>query len=410
MRSALCSILAAMIAVATFAGSSSAQEVRTGGPVSITLRGFVSATMFAQDGNFAFGNGQNAIWVLHDPERPAPTEDEWLLGGDVRNTRLTLALTGPVIARDWRAGGTLELDFFGGFVGTGPFSDEQPMPRLRLAYVDLTRGGTTVRIGQNWAPLFGNVPVSTSHIGFPLGYGGGGLIGWRFPGIFLYQNLTETDAPVRAQLQLAAMKGSWNAPGNVLEQQSAGEAATIPQLQARLDFTGRTEGITWGSYLVGHWDRKDLSGVGPAVPGADDELTGRAIEIGARLAPGPLTLHGNAYWGRAIAQQIAQLLQFGDIGGWGAWGQVGYQFTPSWSAWLFYGTDDPEDEDIRALPLASAPRLLNRSVAAMLRYGSGPYQIGAEWMRSTTDWRTGPTTGDVRQEANQIALSVFFAF
>ena len=38
--------------------------------------------------------------------------------------------------------------------------------------------------------MFGETPVSLTHIAFPLGYGASGKIGWRFPGIFLYHDLT----------------------------------------------------------------------------------------------------------------------------------------------------------------------------------------------------------------------------
>src|SRR5256885_2989102 len=44
--------------------------------------------------------------------------------------------------------------------GNPPFGDEQPQMRIRFAYVDLSNGRTTVRIGQYWSPLFGETPVS----------------------------------------------------------------------------------------------------------------------------------------------------------------------------------------------------------------------------------------------------------
>ncbi|HEU5249125.1 MAG TPA: hypothetical protein VFW15_03995, partial [Thermoanaerobaculia bacterium] len=116
----------AVIAV-FWVGSVRAQTVEPGG---LTIRGFLSGSVFLQDQNFAFGNGQNAEW----PAGPEFTRDEWFSGGDARNTRLTLAFDGPKVAKGpWKLGGQLEMDFFGGFNGTGAFSDEQPIPRLRLA-------------------------------------------------------------------------------------------------------------------------------------------------------------------------------------------------------------------------------------------------------------------------------------
>lgn len=412
-------VLAALALLAPLAAGAAAQEAAR---PTLSFRGFISATAFVQDQSFGFGNGENAEWASSGTS----TVDQWFLGGDVRNTRLTMDVAVPELGGGWTAGGMVEVDFFGGFDGAGPFNDEQPQPRLRLAYADLKKGRTTVRIGQFWSPLLGNVPASLSHIGFPLGYGSGGVVGWRFPGIGVYHTLTGADAPVRTQVTLAAFRGSWIG-GNILENQSFGEASTIPQVEGRVDLSGKMGATGWSAYVVGHVDRKDLSGVGAVAE--DDELTGTAVELGARVTPGPLTLQGNAYWGRSIGQQLGHIVQFGDISGWGAWGQAGYALTERWSVWAFYGMANPDDgEVVDAVLVAPTPavnrreaRLENRQFATMLRYTRGPYSLGLEWLRADTDWatRTGTFTGgvlasDVREDfdrtANQIALSVLLAF
>jgi hypothetical protein len=374
---------------------------------TVTLRGFVSATAFLQDHAFGFGNGQNALWASYAHS----DADPWFLGGDVRNTRIGMGIAGPTIYGGWTTGGNIEVDFFGGFPGTGMTADEQPLLRLRLAHVDLARGGTTIRIGQAWAPIFGNVPVSATHLGFPIGLGSGGVIGWRFPGLFVYQRLTAREAPLQAQLQLAAFRGSWDGPGPNVEQMSAGEASLIPQLEARFDLGGRTQaGLGWNAYVVGHFDRKDLSGVGREAA-ADDILEGRAIAAGARLTGGPVTLHGNAYRGRAVGQLLGHISQVGDIEGWGGWTQLGFAFTPQLSAWLHTGMDDPDDASIdRAI--VGAARLRNRQLAGMLRYGEGPYAAGVQWLRADTRWRAPLAEGGavVDRSGNQLSVSVLFSF
>ena len=140
-----------------------AQNVTTGGADKLTIKGFIIATFFAQNQNFVFGNGQSAEFPAGDL-----TEDEWFLDGDLRNTRITLVWNGPDVEVKFKVGGVLEADFFGGFNGSGAFSDEQQIPRLRLAYVDVIKGKTTYRMGQAWTPLFGNVPASPTHVAFPL--------------------------------------------------------------------------------------------------------------------------------------------------------------------------------------------------------------------------------------------------
>jgi hypothetical protein len=395
----------------------------------LVIRGFISATMFAQDQNFAFGNGQNTEW----PVPPEFTKDRWFYGGDVRNTRLTFAFNGPKVAptSDWRVGALLEADFFGGFNGTGAFSGQQPTPRLRLAYADIGNGRTTIRIGQFWSPLFGfssnaatNVlPVSTSHIAFPLGYGSG-LPGWRFPGIFLYQGLTPKTAPVNAELQLAVMRGSWDrcfggtANGECstgvnsnINELSAGNAG-FPQVEARLNLGGKMEAGTWGVYVVGHWDQKDLSGANAST--SKDKLDGKIGEFGAKLQIGGFLIHGSIYTSKAAGQQFTALTQFGDIKSTGGWAQVGYDFTPNWGLYGFYALDDPKDKDaIRAAPTSA--RLKNEIWTGMLRWKTGPYALGLEYLNAKLDSRgpaTPPATGTVqlKTKGNELALSVLYNF
>ena len=375
------------------------REVRLGSDATLTISGIVSGTVFAQDGRFGLGNGQQAQFVQSELAN-------WWHGGDMRSTRLTFGLQGPTFGGSWRANATLEADFFGPFNGTGNFSDEQPTPRLRLAYADLTNGYTTLRVGQAWSLTLGNIPVSMSHIGFPLGWGSGGFIGWRFPGIFLIQSLTDPKATVKARLSLAAMRGSWSdepAP----DQPSAGEAGT-PQFEAALNLDGAFGAGSWGAYVVGHWDRKDLNGV--RVDGApeppDNDLDSWAMQGGLRVQSGAITLHGNVYRGQAMGHHFAHVIQFGDIEGWGAWAQAGIDFTRHVGLWLYYGTDNPDDEDVRA---SGADRLNSWVVSPMLRFKAGPYSLGVEWLHNRTDYSISPTLTTERK-GNQIALSTRFDF
>jgi hypothetical protein len=375
------------------------QEVKLGTDATLTISGILSGTLFAQDARFGLGNGQQAEFVQTQLAG-------WWHGGDVRSTRLTFGFRGPRMGAGWRANATLEADFFGPFNGTGNFADEQPTPRLRLAYADLTNGRTTLRVGQAWSLTLGNIPVSTSHIGFPLGWGSGGFIGWRFPGIFLMQSLTDSSAAVNARLSFAVMRGSWlDEP--TPDQPSAGEAGS-PQLEAALNLDGRLTGGSWGAYVVGHWDRKDLNGARPedAPEMPENDLDSHAIEGGLRIQSGAITLHGNAYTGKAMGHQFAHVIQFGDIEGWGAWAQAGIDFTRRVGVWLYYGIDDPDDDDVRAL---GSDRLSSWLFVPMLRYKAGPYSLGLEWLHNRTDYVLGAATSQERK-GNQVLFSTRFDF
>jgi hypothetical protein len=385
-----------LAACAFWAREAAAQTVQVGPSASLTFKGFISATAFAQDQNFTFGNGQNAEW----PTPPEATTDRWFGGGDVRNSRLTMVFAGPKVVGDWKVGATLETDFFGGFNGTGAFSQQQATPRLRLAFADITNGRTTVRIGQQWSPLFGNVPVSLSHIAFPLGYGAG-MVGWRFPGIFVYQNLTAKGAPVNADAQFAVMSGSWSGPGNNIDFGTAGNA-NWPQFELRFNVGGKAGRGTWGGYVVGHVDGKDLSGANSSK--ANDKLTGSAVEVGARFQTGPFLVHGNVYTGKSIGQQFGAITQFGEIQSTGGWAQVGFDLNKFWSIFGFAAIDDPKDSDVLASPPNN--RLRNVMFAGMLRWKAGPYALGFEYLHSEL------TSGaaKVKTKGQQIALSALYTF
>jgi hypothetical protein len=392
--------LSALAVTATFgaAPAPAQQVVRLGEGQTLTISGLVSATLFRNRSKFGgFGQGQNAEWAAQFED----TTDASYLDGDVRNTRLRFEFSGSPVLGKWAPRAVIESDFFGQ-QGLLPFGDEQPQLRVRLAHVDLTNGRTTLRIGQFWSPLFGAVPASLSHIAFPLGYGAGGKIGWRFPGVFLYHDLNP-GKPVVVQLQLAAFEGSGpfrggNGPDSV-NSIGTGEASGLPQLEALLNFSKRSGRLTWNAYVVGHIDWKDTSGTNRG----GENQTGTGFEAGGNITRGRLTLQGNVFYAKRLGQQFAHITQQGNIQGSGGWVQVGYDFTPRWGLWGFYGVDDP-DEDQFAQDNAPAvlPRQKNEDAAVMLRFRAGRYALGLEWFRAMTQYPAGWT------DADQVALSVLY--
>ncbi|MGK2858219.1 MAG: hypothetical protein ACSLFQ_13535 [Thermoanaerobaculia bacterium] len=388
---------AVVLAICTFLvpGIALAQNVTVGDGESLTIKGFINVSLFAQDQKFSFGNGTNAAF----PAPPEASTDPWMLDGDVRNSRLTLAWGGPKLENEWKLNGVMEMDFHGGFNGTGAFSDEQPTPRLRLAYLDLVKGKTTFRFGQAWTPLFGNVAQSYSHVAFPLGYGGGGNIGWRFPGVFMYHDMTGEGSAVKSKLSAAIMSGSWSGPGDNLSSGSAGEASFGPQLELRYDW----EAKNWGVYVVGHYDKKDLTGAGASQP--DDSLDGTALEFGAKWRAGAFSLQGNIYQGTAIGNNFGNITQFGDITGWGGWMQAGYDFNKRWAGYFFYGTDDPDDKDVLAA-IGNAGRTKNTMYAASIMYNLSRYGFAFEYLHDVLE--TGPASTETA--GNQISTSFIYKF
>ncbi|MFC5527609.1 hypothetical protein ACFPPA_17835 [Rhodanobacter ginsengisoli] len=381
-----------------------AKPVFTSAPgVSVALHGFVNATAFSQNRSFTFGNGQNA-------EFPEPGSSGRLSGVDVRNTRFWLDFSGAKFAGDWTGGGRIEMDFFGGFNGTGAYSQQQPTPRLRQAYMDLTNpdSGSTVRIGQQWDLMFplDNTPSSLSHIAFPLGYGTG-LVGWRFPGVVLMQELNHGSSGAKWRLDIGAFEGHWSGPGNDVNYLTAGNVGFRPQVEAKL----RVQDKTWVAYAAAHYSQVDLKGVGGTAPTpVKSSVKSVGYEVGGQWKPGPWVFKGLVYSGKGMGQIFGALVQFGDIKETGGFLQAGYSFTPNWSANAFYGISKPKTQDVIAwMGNGASGRLKNRQAALGLQYTSGAYDLGVEWiydkLDSTSDGVDRKTTN-----GNQVSLSALYHF
>lgn len=368
--------------------------------ISVAFHGFVNATAFSQSRPFNFGNGQNAEW-------PTPGSKGSLSGVDIRNTRFWFDMTGAKMGENWTGGGHLEFDLFGGNNGTGAYSGQQPIPRLRSAYLDLANAGsgTKVRIGQQFNLLFpiDSVTDSVAHVAFPLGYGTG-MIGWRYPGVVVMQDLNKGSTGNKWRLDVGAFSGNWSGPGSTVNYMTAGNAGFRPQVEARLNVAGKD----WVAYAVAHYASIDLSGVeGTTVTPIKSSIQSNAFALGGTYKPGPWTLKGFAYTGKGLGQNFGALSQFGDISETGGYAQVGYSFTKNWSVNAIYSMDKPDKQDVIAW---GGTLLRNRQTALNLIYANGPYKFGLEAMHDSLD-RTadkGATTDTI--SGNQVSVSAQYTF
>lgn len=393
----------ALVVLASASPAMAQQVVKLGEGETLTISGFINGTLFNDRGLFSsFGQGQNAEIAAAPANQPSISQG--IFDGDVRNTRLNFTFNAPPVLGKWAPRATIEADFFGAFNGSPPFGDEQPQFRVRHAFVDFSNGRTTLRIGQYWAPLFGEtapfIPVSLTHIAFPVGLGAG-MIGWRFPGVFLFHDLTPTN-PLKLQLEVAALKGS-GPPASARDTTNVignGEASGVPQLETRLNAARKFDNVTWNGFVVYHLDWKRPTGTG--VPGSN--VTNWGVETGQYIAISSFTLHGSVYYGKGLGQQFANLTQFQpQIRGWGAWAQAGYDFTSHWSVWADYGTDQPDYARFAQETGGTLARQLSHNGSALLRFRAGRYAAGLEYFRSVIRWNTGITSAD------QYALSALYS-
>ena len=400
-----------LFSAAAFAdGPAATTNVTIDPELSINLHGFVDSTFFWQNQNFTFGNGQDAEWTVP----AAGGAHNNLSGGDLRNTRLWIDVSGGKLAdSSWVAGAHVEGDFFGGNNGTGAFSSQQDIPRMRQAYITLNDGdgGSSWKIGQQWSLLFAtdNVPESDAHIAFPIGYGTG-IIGWRFPGAVWSQELSRSEGS-DMRLDLGAFAGSWNGPGSTVNFDTAGNANFRPQLEARLHV--QSGDLLW--YVVAHYSTEDLSGVGGATPTPlGSSITTYAYEGGVNWHPGSWVLHASVYDGKGLGENFGAMAQFGDISEWGGFAQLGYKFTPDWGLYAVYTTVRPNQGDVVTWvgPKAGTTAYLHNQDAGLdLLYNNGPWGFGLEWLHAITRYTTSPTAATTAATVgDQVSASGIFRF
>jgi hypothetical protein len=122
------------------------------------------------------------------------------------------------------------------------------------------------------------------------------------------------------------------------------------------------------------------------------------------------SFQGNVYQGTAIGQQFGAITQFGDISSVGGWAQASVKFNPKWSAHLFYGMEDPKDEDVVS---SGNKRVKNEQLAVSTMYSTGPYVFGLEWMNTKLTNGTRAFDGSIDTSSikgNQISASVWYKF
>jgi len=421
-----------------------------------SFKGTVALTLFGQDTPFVTGNGVGSL------AGPAQIfSDSWHVGGDVRQSRFSLSVRGPellgavplaAIELEMAGGNQIYTlpappsvvtvrDAMGNTVGMGtvpgftssPQGDESLLPRMRTAYVEFNWGaGTNVlRAGQYHNLLLAMVSASGAHPA-TLGYLAGQL-GWRAPGItFSHKFRLTPESTLDAAVQVN--RNSWNdnalvcGPGmapptmNCLPSGvSLGEAGT-PQVEARVLLSGPlTESMwphyaptVWQLHLIGHWDRKDLSGVNGVAPaGLRDSMTTYAIEAGGKYKLGPVQLAVNGWYGQNTGNVYGNNSQIQrpdkpDVQGFGVWSQLGVSFGHGFSAWGFAGIDRPNRD--QAL-LAEFTRLQNLQLAVMLAYVNGPLIATLEWLNITTVRPMAPMSAQtVSYSGNQPSFTIAYNF
>ncbi len=416
-RSAACAAILAMAATAT------AQE----GP-KFEFHGFIGGSLYAQDAVFN-GFGQQVFYVSKTPNL-----DRAIFGGDARQTRLIFSIAGPKVFGGAVPKGLVAMDFFGPVnfansttltkdaagnitavtVNQSGGADYNFVPRIRHAYAELNWGATIFRFGQDDDLLLGGFgPATVGHIPQSYGYGSG-VLGGRHQLVEVFQTVPAGDMKVELALQVTKPTSNAGALDPVTGQSFA-EASGLP------GFEGRARLIVpklFEVFACGHWSRIDRNGVDDTVVLPAGFLSHQTVAVGnggAKLTLGALTVQAQVFAGKNVGYSsnfngVPGVTQ-GDLHEWGAWGQVGYNFTPQLSAWGYIGTEHPVYKEAAAL----GAKLQNTTTHGMLRYQEGGYALGLEYIHMITHYVANPANSTPRStkgvlEGNQLMMSGMYFF
>lgn len=431
--------LGAALLLSWTAGTLAAEEEKPAPTLTFAMHGFVSGSVYTQDASLGPSEGQQALFTnAQTATLKQPNQDRMILGGDVRQSRFNFSVAGPNLPGFGNAvpRGVLEIDFFGGF-GSGNYGDVSLSPRLRLAYAELDwGGGNRIQFGQNLDLIFTIAPASLAHIAFPYSYGAGN-IGWRRPGIFGWHTIGDkkglnfefawevgrsqwTDSGATACTVSGATASGTASPAcasgaiNGIGQNtvgvggdpygfSLGEASGLPAVEARAMLSS---GSDWQIFTTGHWQRADRTGVGAGPTtnaiGVSSDIDTVALNAGAKMKAGPLSLAAIGFVGKNLAPLVGQFLQFqgngfGDVHDKGGWVQAGLNFTKQLSLWGFVGCELPNEAEAIT---AGFTKLRNITTTGMLQYRdsvkvnniASDYAIAFEWIHYNTRTRTYSAT------------------
>jgi hypothetical protein len=361
-------------------------NVFVSGDWRFSFHGIAGASVYVQDtAGFAF-NGQGLLLPLDKPSNAYTT------GVDVRQTRLTLGLSGPTVLGGATPSALVETDFFGPY-SPGSYGEVSITPRLRLGYAELNWGHDVIRVGQDLQLLIGFIPESLGHLGFPV-TAPAGLVGWREPGVTYFHTF---DLPDESKLEISAsvMRSDWSGPVGFGQTSlnnlnvDYGQLSGWPGVEARVKWT--TGALV--AFVAGHYNRVEgthagelvnppqAAGAGgtvvPQIPTRDwDVFAGQA---GVRVHAARWTVYANAYLGQNTAPlqgELTQFIQTNDVREWGAWGQALVEVVKGLDVSCVAGTTQLQKSDVEA---GGGGHIYNSLVGGMVRYKEGGFAVGPEY-------------------------------
>ena len=304
-----------------------------------------------------------------------------------RDTRLGFSASHAV--ESWQGKGVVEIDFYGDNNG------DNLIPRMRLAYADLANKdmGTSVRVGQDWNPIF---QLNPSTIDFGI-LSGTGNLWWRRPQLTLRQNVDGL------QFLVSAMQA---------RRQSTATKTDMPWILGRVAYSFDLAG---GKHMVavdgGYQHDKDQY---------NDAIDRALGGVEFKFDFDPILLKGEYWYGQGIGSDF---LRTGldtytnganDTKAWkgqGGWVDLTWKIMPKWSVTAGIGIDNPDNHGYTP-GTSNANRIFtqSRNIFANTWYTLGPdVKVGFEVMDLVAE-REKANNSNYKDKGQRYTMSMYYGF
>ena len=312
-------------------------------------------------------------------------------------TRFGFDVTGPTVDAlgGAKTSGKLEVDFYG-----SASSESRAAIRMRHAYLKLGWDTSAVYAGQREDVISPLMPIVNNDFVM----WNAGNLGDRRPQLRFeyFPKMGEGTFTLQAMIGLTGAVDNQSNDGGTGAAALDGVDAALPTFQLRAAYKGPHLWIDKKTFEIGVWAhmaQEELSENSAPINGEDSwDSQAFGLDLTLPLMEG-LDLQAELWTGKnlddargGIGQGVNVTATDPDLGdeieARGGWVQVGYQATPSWTPYVGYSFDDPDD----GLP-GSAARDKNVIFYFANRIKAGPVTFGADYLNWTTEWTGGFNDG-----------------
>ena len=258
---------------------------------------------------------------------PQDADGESQTSFTARETRFGLGIGGPTFG-DWSTTAKVETDFYGSAPSSGSGS-----LRIRLAYIDLAKGRTSFRVGQDWLPINTLNPATTNFT--IMGYNGN--LWGRMPQVTVRHSFNDT---------FSGYLSAFRARDSEDDEHGLASNLDMPWIATGLKVQGHLIDDTKPASLAlgGAYRQGEVEG---------ESVSPNLLSLEFNIPWEALNLKGEAYTGQGLGVEYLHRGGAFNLAGkpiqtQGGFLQLGLKASKDFRFNLGYGFDDPNDDDLVA--------------------------------------------------------------